>query len=457
MNGKKVMVLGMARSGVAAAKLLSELGALVRINDQKTKEQLAEAVKPLENCENIEWRLGEPAEALLAGEDMLMISPGVPIDSAVVKKAEELGIEVIGELELGYRTGKGLLVAITGTNGKTTTTTLTGEIFREAGKTTYVVGNIGFPYTAVSGQMTDDDATVCEVSSYQLESVSQYHPNVSAILNITEDHLIRHYTMENYIATKMRIFANQTGDDAVVLNYDDAELRKMVDKIRCKVIWFSRKEKVENGAFVENGNVVYRADGANEIICRADEIYIPGPHNLENALAAVAMTKAVGVPAECIAKVLKTFQGVEHRIEFVRELDGVRFINDSKGTNADSTIKAVETMTRPTVMIMGGSDKHADFTDMCRIIRESDYIKHVVLIGETAAQLDETLKKVGYTAYTHAGYDFNAAIDAAFSLAGEGGNVLLSPACASFDMFKDYEQRGEIFKQIVNGLISRKA
>ncbi len=459
MNGKKVMVLGMARSGVAAAKLLSSLGAQVRISDQKTKEQLASAVAPLDACENIEWRLGEKAEELLAGEDILVISPGVPIDSAVVKKAQALGVEVIGELELGYQTAKGLLIAITGTNGKTTTTTLTGEILKNAGKTTYVVGNIGFPYTAVSGQMTEADATVCEVSSFQLESVKTFHPHISAILNITEDHLNRHYTMENYAATKARVFENQTESDFVVLNYDDAALRAMADKIKSNILWFSRKSIPDAGAFVVDGNIVYKAsaDAQSMVICRADEVYIPGPHNLENALAAVAMTMAAGIDAGIIAETLRTFTGVEHRIEFVRELDGVRFINDSKGTNSDSTIKAVETMNKPTVLILGGSDKHVDFTGMCEVIKNSPYISNIVLIGQTAAQLDETLLKVGYTAYTHAGYDFKAAIDKAFSLAQEGGNVLLSPACASFDMFKDYEQRGAIFKQIVNELTSRKA
>lgn len=452
MNGKKVVVLGMARSGVAAAKLLSEMGALVRISDQKDREKLGDAVKPLEDCKNIEWRLGEPAEELLAGEDMLVISPGVPFDSAVVKKAKESGVEVVGELELGYRTGKGLLIAITGTNGKTTTTTLTGEIFKAAGKNTYVVGNIGFPYTAVSGQTTEEDATICEVSSYQLESVREFHPNISAILNITEDHLIRHYTMENYIATKERVFAKQADDDVVVLNYDDATLRKMTNQIRCKTVWFSRVEQLESGAFVDDGRIVYRENGRTCVVCRADEVYIPGPHNLENALAAVAITMAAKIPVEYIAHVLKTFVGVEHRIEFVRELDGVRFINDSKGTNADSTIKAVQTMNRPTVMIMGGFDKHADFTEMCKVIRANNYIKHVVLIGQTARQLEETFRNVGYTEYTHAGYNFNDAIELAFSLTSNGENVLLSPACASFDMFKDYEERGEIFKKIVNEL-----
>ncbi len=456
MNGKKVMVLGMARSGVAAAKLLDELGAQVRINDQKTKEQLADAVRPLEGCKNIEWRLGEKADELLAGEDILMISPGVPIDSAVVLKAKELGVEVIGELELGYRTGKGLLIAITGTNGKTTTTTLMGEILKNAGKNTYVVGNIGFPYTAVSGRMTEEDATVCEVSSFQLESVASFHPHVSAILNITEDHLNRHYTMENYAATKARIFENQTGaEEYVVLNYDDAALRKMASCAKCEVIWFSRKAEPPKGAFVEDGIIVYKDQNTACEICRADEVYIPGPHNLENALAAVAMSMAAGVPVEFIRDTLRTFKGVEHRIEFVRELDGIRFINDSKGTNADSTIKAVETMNRPTVLILGGSDKHVDFTAMCEVIKNSPYIRNIVLIGQTAQQLDETLAKVGYNQYVHAGYDFKAAIDKAFGLAEEGGNVLLSPACASFDMFKDYEQRGEIFKKIVNELESR--
>ncbi len=455
MKDRKIMVLGMARSGVAAAKLLDSLGAQVRISDQKTKEQLKEAVSPLVECKNVEWRLGEPAEDLLVGEDMLVISPGVPIDSAVVRKAGELGVEVIGELELGYRTGKGALIGITGTNGKTTTTTLVGEIFKNHGRQTYVVGNIGFPYTAVSGGMKDGDVTVCEVSSFQLESVQCFRPQVSAILNITEDHLNRHYTMENYASVKCRIFENQDENECTVLNWDDMALRALAGKAKCRVIWFSRREIPAFGAFVLNGNIVYGTEQDHKVICPAEEVYIPGPHNLENALAAVAMTMAAGVPAPVIRHTLRTFQGVEHRIEFVRELDGVRFINDSKGTNADSTVKAVETMNRPTVLIMGGSDKHVDFTAMCEVIKNSPYIAHAVLIGQTAGQLAETLDKVGYTAYVHAGYDFKAAIEKAFSLAEAGGNVLLSPACASFDMFKDYEQRGAIFKEIVHALTGR--
>ncbi len=456
VTGKKIMVLGMARSGVAAAQLLAGLGARVRVSDLKTKEQLADAVRPLETCANIEWRLGEKAEDLLAGEDELVISPGVPIDSPAVLKARELKVPVIGELELGFLTGKGTLIAITGTNGKTTTTTLVGEIFKNAGRQTYVVGNIGFPYTAISGQTRLDDVTVCEVSSFQLESIDAFHPAISAILNITEDHLNRHYTMENYVAMKARVFENQTGDDTVVLNYDDPTLREMAAKAKCRVMWFSRKATPPRGAFVADGQIVFGTPQEHRALCPAEEVYIPGPHNLENALAAAAIALAAGVPAPIVRHTLRTFKGVEHRIEFVRELDGVRFINDSKGTNADSTIKAVETMNRPTVLILGGSDKHVDFTGMCQVIRESPYIRNIILIGQTAPQLEDTLKKVGYTAYEQAGRDFRAAIERAFALAEEGGNVLLSPACASFDMFSDFEQRGEIFKDIVNSLSSRK-
>ncbi len=455
-TGKRVMVLGMARSGVAAAKLLSEAGCLVRLSDQKSREQLGAAVSPLEALSGIEWRLGEKAEELLAGEEALVISPGVPIDSPAVKKAREMGVEVLGEMELAFRMSRGMLVAITGTNGKTTTTTLMGELFRAAGRNAYVVGNIGFPYTAIASETKDEDVTVCEVSSFQLESVKEFRPNISAMLNITEDHLNRHYTMENYIATKARIFENQRENDTLVLNYDDAMLRGMAEKAKCRVSWFSRKAVPPFGAFVQDGQIVFGTEEAYKAVCRADEVYIPGPHNLENALAATAMAMAAGIPVPVIRHMLRTFKGVEHRIELVRELDGVRFINDSKGTNADSTIKAVETMNRPTVLMLGGSDKHVDFTGMCEVIKNSPYIRQVVLIGQTAGQLGETLAKVGYTAYTHMGSDFQAAIEKAFDLAEEGGNVLLSPACASFDMFRDYEQRGEIFKQIVGALESRK-
>ena len=458
-SGKHVMILGMARSGVAAAKLLAERGALVRVNDMKTEAQLGDILAPIRGVEGIEWRLGERADSLLPGMDTLVISPGVPIESPVVKRAKELGVEVIGEIELSARLNRGRLIAITGTNGKTTTTTLTGEIFKAAGKTTHVVGNIGYPFAAVAGKTKEDDVVVCEVSSFQLESVAGFHPEVACITNIREDHLNRHHTMDCYAAMKRRIFETQTEKDTLVLFYDDPLLRQAAKEAKSRVIWFSATQTPPEGAFVEEGVIVFGTAESHVPLCRAEELKIPGRHNLENALAAVAMAMAAGVRAEDAATALRAFGGVEHRMEFVRELDGVTYIDDTEGTNADSTVRAVEAMKTPTVIILGGSDKKNDFTELCRSIVKSGHIAHAVLIGQTAKQFEETLLREGYPArhIHHAARDYLGAIQLSRALAVEGGTVLLSPACASFDMFHNCEERGDIFKDIVKGMVTKKA
>ena len=452
MLGSNVLVVGMARSGVAAARMLRELGANVRISDRKTEADFNGALDEL-RIDGVEWRLGEPAEALLPGMDLLVVSPGVPDTHPAIELAKRLGIPVIGELELAYRHAQGRLFAITGTNGKTTTCTLTGEIFKNAGKLTYVVGNIGFPYTAVALKTRPEDVTICEVSSFQLETVIKFHPSITAILNITEDHLNRHGTMEAYSRLKARVFENQTADDTLILNYDDETLRAMALSAPCRVRWFSRTQIPPVGAFVSGGSVVYGSADDHRAICVADEIAIPGPHNLENALAATAIAMCADVPPPVIRHTLRTFKGVEHRIEKVRELDGVTYINDSKGTNVDSTLKAIATMTKPTVMILGGYDKHVDMTRLCRAIPGSQ-IRKAVLIGDTAQQIRKGLDEVGFNEYFYANNDFEKAVKMARDLAQPGWNVLLSPACASFDMFADYEQRGRAFKAIVGALMS---
>ena len=451
VRNKRVLVLGMARSGVAAAKLLAKRGAIVTISDMKTEESFGGALDELKAL-GCTFALGEGPQKHLAGQDMMILSPGIPVAKPFVQEAIEAGVEVIGELELGARMMRGGLCAITGTNGKTTTTTLVGELFRATGRPTHVVGNIGYPITADAGDMTDDDLTVAEVSSYQCETISTFHPHVGAVLNITEDHIARHGSMEAYIGMKRRIFANQTAEDWAVFNYDDPTCHEMAKGLAAKIAWFSRTQKVDCGAWVKNGMIVLNLDGEEQEICRADEVFIPGPHNLENALAAVAITGAMGVPVDVMADVLRTFRGVEHRIETVRELDSVTWINDSKGTNVDSTQKAIATMKKPTVLILGGSDKKVSFDPLAQTIIEAPQIEHCVLIGDTAEQIRAALERVGYTAYTMTGYDFDACLAACRSLAKPGGCVLLSPACASFDMFKDYEDRGRIFKEKVMAL-----
>ena len=448
--GKRVLVVGMARSGVAAAKLLHKAGAKVVINDSKTAEALGDALLPLSGLD-IEYKLGCPAGECLAGVDAMIISPGIPDTAGFVVQAKAQGIYVTGELEMAHQLSSGEMVAITGTNGKTTTVSLLGEIFRNAGRTTHVVGNIGYPYSAAGIDSADSDMFVCEVSSFQMETAETFHPRCAAFTNLTEDHLNRHGTMENYALTKMRMFANMTEGDVAVFNADDPALAPYIGQVRAQVMLFSRKAEVANGAFVRGGVIVTRFQGAETDICPAADVYIPGPHNLENALCACCMATACGVPADVIAHTLRTFTGVEHRIEFVRELDGVRYINDSKGTNVDSTIKAVQTMDRPTAIILGGYDKHSDFATMVAEMVASPCIREAVLIGVTADQIARQCMEGGFTAI-HRADSLEDAVNQCRALACEGWNVLLSPACASFDMFPDYEARGRIFKEIVRAL-----
>ena len=447
---KKVLVVGMARSGVAAAQLLRATGAEVTVNDSKTEEELGNQLKPLEGLQ-LERRFGCPAMELLEGKECLVISPGIPDTAPFVVRAKEMGIYVIGELELAAQLSSGTLVAVTGTNGKTTTVSLLGEIFTNSGKMTHVVGNIGYPFSLASLISRKEDVIVCEVSSFQMETADTFHPHVALLTNITEDHLNRHGTMEMYTSLKMRMFKNQTPEDYAVFNADDPAQDELYRQVKSRVLRFSRKKEVREGAFVRDGQIWLSLNGNERRVCGTDEIYIPGPHNLENALGAVCVAAAMNVPAPVIRHSLKTFRGVEHRIESVRELDGVEYINDSKGTNVDSTIKAVQTMSQPTVIILGGYDKHASFDPLSREIINSPMIRHAVLIGETAGLIRNSLERAGFTSVTHAD-SMRDAVEKARSIADKGWCVLLSPACASFDMFKDYEERGRVFKEIVKEL-----
>lgn len=452
-RNKKVLVVGMARSGIAAARLLVSVGADVTVNDSRSANELGEDLDSLTGLP-VHREYGKPAADLLEGKDCLVISPGIPDTAGFVVKAKKMGIYVTGELELASQLFRGSLVAVSGTNGKTTTVTLLGEIFRLAGRRTHVVGNIGYPWSLAAMESADTDMTVCEVSSFQMETADTFHPNVAVLTNITEDHLNRHKTMENYVATKMRMFRNMSGGDIAVFNADDPWTERLTAGIRCRVMLFSRTREVLFGAFVKNGQVVLRTENGETVICSCDEILIPGPHNLENALAAVCAASSMNVPAETVARALRIFPGVEHRIETVRELNGIKYINDSKGTNPDSTIKAIRTMTRPTVMILGGSEKNNDFLPMAEEIVKSGTIRAAVLIGDTADAIERALREAGFTEIHRAGYDFAEAVGKCREIASKGWNVLLSPACASFDMFADFEERGRIFKEIVNSMSS---
>ena len=449
-QGKRVLIVGMARSGIAAAQLLHKAGAVVTVNDGKAEDTFGDKLDVLREM-GLQFRLGENGLDALENQDVLVISPGVPIDAPIVKKAEMLRIPVLGEMEMAAGFLPCDMVAVTGTNGKTTTVSLLGAIFREAGKLCYVAGNIGYPLSSAAMLAKKEDVVVAEVSSFQLETTKSFHPLSAAVLNVTEDHLNRHGTMEVYTGLKKHIFDAQAQNDYAVLNYEDDACREMANELHSHVLYFSRLHEVPEGAFVRNGQIIFRLDGEEKTICRADEVKIPGPHNLENALAATAIAASRGVPGAVIRHALRTFAGVEHRIEFTRELDGVRYINDSKGTNTDSTIKAVQSMLAPTVIILGGYDKHVSFAPLAQEIEKTPLISHCVLIGETAGQIEKALQDEGYTAITHA-KTLKEAVQLCHDMAKPGSNVLFSPSCASFDMFEDFEQRGRIFKQLVNQL-----
>lgn len=451
---KTALVVGMAKSGVASAILLYKKGYTVIINDLKSDiPGLSESLRKIKYVN----RLGVAPEALLDGIDLMVISPVIPIFRPFVKEAIARGIEVIGEIELGYRySNRGArFVCIGGTNGKTTTTTLTGEIFTEYHKrigtgNAYVLGNIGVPITAHALDTKAGDTIVAETASLQLESIVDFRCNAAGLLNITEDHINRFGSMEAYIAAKMRMFENQTEEDFAALNADDPIVANA--KTRARKLFFSRKKEVEEGAFVRNGKIIFRMDGKETELIPADELGIIGAHNLENALCAVCLSLAMGVPADIVSSVLRSFKGVEHRIEYTRCYHGVTFYNDSKGTNPESTIKAVEAMKQPTILLLGvgNYDKQSDYRPVFRCF--NGRVKACIVNGSNTEAIMKAAADEGYTAIHACMGGLEEMILDALDIAESGDAVLLSPACASWGMFTDYEERGRIFKQIVNSL-----
>lgn len=440
----RALVIGLGRSGKAGAEALINLGAEVDVYDGN------------EDVEKKEWAKSIGAEASFGqrpgnvkGYDMVVLSPGVPTDREYVLEAQADGAEVIGELELAYRYGKGTYYAITGTNGKTTTTTLLGEIFKEAGRNTEVVGNIGVAVMTKAMDVTEDACLITECSSFQLDTTVNFRPHVSALLNVTPDHLDRHKTMENYAAAKAKIFANQGPEDFFVYNDDDEIVRNLAKQCPATCIPFSRTHEISgSGAFVKNGDIVVRDRNFIFIICRADALKIPGQHNLENALAAAAMAYFSGIEIDAITRVLKTFRGVEHRIEDCGTIDGVKYINDSKGTNPDAAIKAVLSF-QNIILIAGGYDKGASFDEF--IGGFDGRVKSLVLMGVTAPKIREAAEKAGFTDI-HMVENMKEAVAVSSKLAVAGDTVLLSPACASWDMYKKFEDRGDDFRNCVKAL-----
>ena len=449
-NGKTFLVVGTGKSGVAATALLIKKGASVIVLEGSSSIPGDEILSRFPPGLNFQLVTGEPGEEITDSIDIAVISPGVPVDSPLVLKLEEKGKPVWGEVELAYVCGKGKVFAITGTNGKTTTTALAGEIMKTYFNDVYVVGNIGLPYTEYAADMKEDSVVVAEISSFQLETIHTFRPEASAILNITPDHLDRHHTMECYVDTKTCIAKNQKPGSICVLNYEDSYLRKVAGSINADVFWFSSRHILEQGIWLEDGDIIYCGKSRERIkICSIHDMKLLGTHNYENVMAATALAIYAGVPMDCIRKAIREFNAVEHRIEFVREADGVKYYNDSKGTNPDAAIKAVEAMVTKTVVIGGGYDKQASYDEW--IASFGDKVKCLVLIGATADKIADAALKAGFKNIIKAS-SLEEAVNISSSEAKEGEAVLLSPACASWGMFKNYEERGRKFKEYVNRL-----
>lgn len=449
-DNKKILVVGFGRSGIAAARELLRLGASVTVQDSKQEEQIdAELLKEFKEL-GAAFLLGSAPEDV-SGYDMVVLSPGVSPELGFVQAAAEAGAEITGELEIAYRLGKGNYIAITGTNGKTTTTTLTGEIFEKSGRKTHVAGNIGVAVITTGAQATEEDWMVTECSSFQLETTRDFHPRVSAILNLTPDHLNRHHTMEGYGAAKAKIFANQTEDDFLIINRDDPVCYALAENCRACIIPFSLTLQPKPGAYVRNGMItVCNLEGEEIPIVGADEMKIIGRHNLANALASAAICYFSGIDPSVIAQGIREFGGVEHRIEFCGEIRGVRYFNDSKGTNTDAAETALAALEKNVILIAGGDAKSQNFDEFVKNL--PGCVKHLILLGRDAHFIAESCDLIGYRDYEYC-KDMEECVAAAAKIAEPGDAVLLSPACASWDMYDNYEQRGRHFKACVRELM----
>lgn len=444
IKGKKALVCGMAKSGISAACLLNRLGAKVTLQDLKERGQIAEAAS-LEAL-GITLYTGKNPDDIVEQQDLIVLSPGIPCDLPFILRAEAAGVSVISEVELAYRYTPCPVIAITGTNGKTTTTTLVGEIMKKKHPSRVVVGNIGVSYSSKVEQLTPKDWVIAEISSFQMEKATTFHPRISAVLNISPDHLNRHKTMDAYVAMKERVFQNQEEDDFCILNYSDEVCRKMAEKTKAQVVFFSSQEKLEEGIYLEGKNIEVRWRDIRCTLLSVDQLRVLGIHNYENIMAAVAMTMVAGIDLNTIVEVIENFSGVEHRIEYVATVSGVDYYNDSKGTNTDASIRAVLAMKKPIVLIGGGYDKGVSFDDWTQLF--PGRVKHLVLIGVTAAQIRASAEKSGFTPISIC-TSFEEAINLCHEVAEAGDCVLLSPACASWGMFENYEQRGDAFKKQV--------
>jgi UDP-N-acetylmuramoylalanine--D-glutamate ligase len=448
LKGKRILVIGLARTGIATALFCSNRGAIVTATDARDAAALGESIENLRTI-GVNLELGGHSKEILQGQELIIPSPGVPADAPLLQQARANKIPVWSEIEVASHFVCGQLIGITGSNGKTTTTSLIEHILHHAGYPTVLAGNIGTPLIAQVGETTDRTFTVAELSSFQLELIDTFRPNIAVFLNLTPDHLDRHKTLSAYGAAKARIFENQTDVDRAVLNADDSESVKYAPS-RPQVYWFSRKKNVGQGAFVRNGNIIFRQAGKEEKILDCQDISLLGAHNLENVLAAMVATRLAGVHPAQIAQAIHSFAGVEHRLEFVAEICGVRYYNDSKATNVDATLKALEAFAGRILVILGGKDKDSDYTLLRAALREKAIL--AVLIGAAAEKIAGQID--GSVAIKHA-ETLEHAVEFAAQTAHLGDIVLLAPACASFDQFQNYEHRGRVFKDLVHQLQRR--
>jgi UDP-N-acetylmuramoylalanine--D-glutamate ligase len=446
LAGRKVLVIGAGRSGVAAARFLAARGAVVALNDRKAAEEWTEEARALK-AEGVGLVPGEPPMWLMDQVSLVVLSPGVPTRSIPVRYCERAGAEVIGEVELAARFLEGRLVAVTGTNGKTTTTTLVGELLRGAGLPVQVGGNIGVPLVSLVGSSREDGWTVAEVSSYQLETIREFRPRVAVVLNLMPDHMDRYESLTDYAAAKHNIFRNQTAEDVAVLNADDPVVSSWAEGLRAHVTFFGVRGELEEGLFLRGREIVARSRGAERVLLTREEIGLRGLHNVENVLAALAAGLACGADPESMRETVRGFKPVEHRLEFVAEVGGVEFYNDSKATNVDAAVKAFEAFAEiggRVVLILGGRGKRAPYAPLAPLA--SAKARALVLIGEDADRIESELKE---HAPTLRASDMADAVRRAHDIARPGDVVLLAPACASFDMFDSYEHRGRVFKDCV--------
>lgn len=454
LTGKKVLIIGAGVSGFAAAKITRRLGAQVTLSDAKNEEDFKDSAESFEELRDMGVNLvfGPQSEELLDGVSLVIVSPAVPARIPLIQEAYRRRLRVASEVELGYRLKKAPICAVTGTNGKTTTVTLLGLLLESHYSKVGVGGNIGVPLSEVALEIPADGYIAAEISSYQMEVTEEFHPHVATVLNITPDHIVRHGSLEEYQRMKERMFAQQKGKDFLVLNYDDERVKDMATRASAHVVFFSRQVHLHEGAYLEGDMLTIAWNGEDYPLCTIGELGIKGAHNVENALAAAMTAFLAGCTAEEMIPVLKSFRGVEHRIEYVRTLDGVEYYNDSKATNTDSAIKALETFADGIVLLAGGDDKMTDLTDFLERVKER--VTDLVLVGAAADRFEQEALKQGYPAeHIHrAGFSMEKAVELAHSLAKAPQVVLLSPACASFDMYNGMAERGRDFKELVNKL-----